>query len=61
MLLGLFIDKRAKTLLESDAKGLVGHQKTLSGLVNDSKVHPVFLDKIEMVHKVVHSEHVPFH
>lgn len=55
------VDKRAKTLLNSDAKGLVVHQKRLSGLVNDSKVRPVFLDKIEMVHKVTHSVHVPFH
>lgn len=61
MLWGVFIDKRAKTLLESDAKGLAVLQKRLSGLVNDSEVHPVFLDKIEMVHKVVHSGHVALH
>lgn len=45
----------------TDAKGPIVRQKRLSGLVNVSKVYPVLLDKIEIVHKVVHSEHVPFH
>lgn len=45
----------------TDAKGPIVRQKGLSGLVNVSKVYPALLDKIEIVHKVVHSEHVPFH